>query len=190
MNKLNQTGKLVAGAVVLIVVTALVVKYGGGRNATPAPNVSSNSSSTTAGNVSAGTTSSRPSGNGPSRGAKRGDSSLRPSAAPKASLITLITPVPGETWTIATYNPISWTQEASVTGQIELLDATTMRLVGVILTEAGPHQTSYSWNTRDVSLSRTNPSKTTVTPGRYIIRISFDGNDLSPITSQPITLAQ
>lgn len=76
-----------------------------------------------------------------------------------------------------------------MTGYISLLDATTYKLVGVILNQTGPHQTSYTWNTRDLLLSRSSPTKITVTPGRYVVRIAFDGNNLSPITSVPVTIA-
>ncbi len=105
-------------------------------------------------------------------------------------VIRLVNPIPGEIWIIAQQNLISWDREAGVAGQIELLDAATYKLVGVILNQIGPSQTSYTWNTRDLLLSRNNPAKTTVVPGQYVVRIAFDGNNLSPITSQPITITQ
>lgn len=104
--------------------------------------------------------------------------------------IHLRTPVAGETWTISQQNTISWDRAAGVTGQIELLNATTKALVGVIIPQTGPNQTSYTWNTRDILLSRTNPLKKNVVPGTYLIRLAFDGNELAPVTSAPLTIAQ
>lgn len=110
--------------------------------------------------------------------------------APTGFTIHFITPVANDLWTITLPNSIVWDREAGVTGEIELLDASTMKLAGVILNQTGPHQTSYSWNTRDLFLNNTSPSKTTVVPGHYVIRIIFNGNNLSPITSPVITIAQ
>ncbi len=104
--------------------------------------------------------------------------------------IRLLTPIAGETWAFAQQNTISWDRAANVSGQIELLNASTRALVGVILPQTGPSQTSYTWNTRDLLLSRTNPLKKTVSPGTYLIRIAFDGNNLSPVTSGVVTISQ
>lgn len=105
-------------------------------------------------------------------------------------VIRLLTPIAGQTWIFAQQNTVSWDRAANVPGQIELLDATTKALVGVILPQTGPNQTSYTWNTRDLLLSRTSPAKKTVTPGSYRVRVSFDGNNLSPVTSGVITISQ
>jgi len=104
--------------------------------------------------------------------------------------IHLQAPIAGETWTIAQQNAVSWDRAAGVSGQIELLNATTKALVGVIIPQTGPNQTSYTWNTRDLFLSRTSPVKKNVTPGTYVVRLAFDGNNLSPVTSGAFTIAQ
>lgn len=105
--------------------------------------------------------------------------------------IKVLTPTAGAAWTIGQQNTISWNPEAGTTGVIELLQAgATKNFVGIILPQTGPHQTSYTWSTRDLSLSRTNPAGITVAPGSYVIRILFDGNNLAAATSPAFTIVQ
>ncbi len=182
MNNLNTAGKWAVGALVVLVIVVVLTLYGGQNGpGTAVPNGTS--------------TGATPNGNGgvpssstPATTATPTGTKNSGTGGTKQSSMTFITPIPGETWKIATQNPIQWSREGGVGGQIELLDATTLKLVGVILNQTAPHQTSYTWNTRDLLLTRTDPRKTTVMPGRYVIKIAFDGNNLSPITSQPITL--
>jgi len=116
-------------------------------------------------------------------------SALQTKAAP-ATPIQLITPVSNDQWKFGQSNPISWNHEAGVTGEIDLLNAQTHALVGIVLSEIGPHQTSYSWDTRQIYLARYNPLKKDVTPGTYMIRIKFDGNNLPTLTSPAFTISQ
>jgi hypothetical protein len=188
MNKLNQTSKWEIVGVVVVVAVVLIVLYGGGQNASPMPaGTSSPTGATVSDNGSAvpGGTTPAPSG-----GTSAGGTKAPTPSGPKTVPMTFVTPVPGDTWKIGTQNPIQWSREGNFSGQIELLDASTLQLVGVILNQIGTHQTSYTWNTRDLLLSRTNPLKKSVVAGRYVIKISFDGNNLSPITSQPINVVQ
>jgi hypothetical protein len=104
--------------------------------------------------------------------------------------IHLRTPIAGETWTIGQQNTISWDRAAGVYGQIELLDASTKTLIGVIIPQTGPNQTSYTWNTRDILLSRNNPLKKNVVQGTYLVRLLFDGNNLAPVTSGAFNIVQ
>jgi len=184
MNKLSQTGKLIVLAIVIIVVIAVVailVGYNGAPSVVTNPPGSAGTSTSTGGTPT-GTTATNPSTGTavPSGGT---------ATPPKTSPILFVTPIPGETWTINTQNPVQWSHEAGVNGEIELLDASTYKLVGVILPVAGPHQTSYTWNTRDLFQGLTSPVKTTVVPGRYVIRIIFTGNHVPTVTSQPINIA-
>ena len=54
-------------------------------------------------------------------------------------------------------------------GSISLLDGTTKQFIGIINPQIGPAQTSYTWSTRSISLSRTNPSGKDVVAGNYVI---------------------
>jgi hypothetical protein len=181
MNKLNNTSKFAIIGVVILAAIILVSFYGGGGPSAPGNSQPSTSTSQS--------TTGAPSTGGASKSAGNAGGSTGSTVKKPASII-FITPVLGETWKIATPNSIAWSREGGIGGMIELLDAATKKSVGVILNELGPHQTSYAWNTRDLLLSRTNPLKKTVAPGRYLVKISFDGNNLSPITSQPINLEQ
>ncbi len=105
-----------------------------------------------------------------------------------ALTISLISPAPNTTWVIKQQNTIAWSNSAKVTGQIDLINATTKTLVGVILSQTGPDQMSYTWDARSVYLSRNSPSMKDVLPGSYLIRVSFDGNGLGSIMNGPVTI--
>lgn len=182
MNKLTDTSKLaIAAAVGLVIGIVLAAAYFG---------ISGPSAQqyNTSGNQQP--TSTAATGSQPGTGGTSGSAAPKISGSKGLTVIKLITPAPGVTWTIATPNVISWMKEGGFSGQIELLDASTMKLAGVILSQVGPSQTSYEWNTRDLYLSRTSPAKTTVLPGKYVVKILFDGNNIAPITSQPVTISK
>lgn len=182
MNKLSITGKLaIAAAVGLVIGIVLAAVYFGASAPIPQPPT---------GTATSGSQPGTQSGAGGTTGSASGPAASKTSGSKGLTVIKLVTPVPGAVWTIATPNIISWAKEGGFSGQIELLDASTMKLVGVILPQTGPSQTYYEWNTRDISLSRTNPAKTTVLPGKYVIKILFDGNNVAPITSQPFTISK
>jgi len=182
MNKLTDVSKLaIAAGVGLVIGIVLISVYFG----VSGPSVQQYN---TSGNQQP--TSTATSGSQPGAGGTSGSTAPKTSGSKGLTIIKLITPVPGDTWTIATPNVISWMKAGGFSGQIELLDASTMKLAGVILNQVGQSQTSYEWNTRDIYLSRTSPSKTTVLPGKYVIKILFDGNNVAPITSQPFTISK
>lgn len=104
--------------------------------------------------------------------------------------INLTMPAPGTAWTIGRANSISWNPAAGVTGEIELVNATTKATVGVILSQTDMNQTSYSWNTRSVYLSRYSPQMKDILPGAYFIRIHFDGNNLGDLTSGTVYITE
>lgn len=112
----------------------------------------------------------------------------QPAPAP-VETIHFISPVPNDTWVIGQSNSITWNEAPGVTGYLSLINPTTGAQVGVILNQVSGQQTSYSWNSVSVLLSRTNPSKEDVVPGTYEIRFTFDGNGLTPITTSPFTIA-
>jgi len=179
MEKMTTRGKLIIIGIVVVIVAILFFTLGGNKNSGTASNTFlgndlGQSSSTNGTPVTAG--------GGTTPGGTQG------SATPAPIVIHLITPVPSDQWKIGQSNPISWDKEAGITGQIQLLNSQTKALVGVILSESGPHQTSYSWDTRQVYLDRYNPLKKDVTAGTYVIRIKFDGNNLGTLTSLPFVI--
>jgi hypothetical protein len=54
------------------------------------------------------------------------------------------------------------------------MNASTGAIAGWIEQEILPNQTGFSWNTRDIFLSKTSPLKKDVTVGAYRIIVSFD----------------
>ncbi len=106
----------------------------------------------------------------------------------KPLTISLVSPMPNITWTIGQQNMIAWSNPANVTGQIDLINASTKTLVGVILSQTGPNQMSYAWDARSVYLSRNSPSMKDVLPGTYLVRVSFDGNGLGSIVNGPVVI--
>lgn len=105
------------------------------------------------------------------------------------SAISVTAPLAGAKWEIGKLNTISWSRAAGVTGVIYLMSASGQSL-GVILPTFGPDQTSYSWDTTYISISATNASRISVTPGEYKIRLAFSGNNLPVTDSGIITLVR
>ena len=180
---------MIASATIIVVIVALsttLIFLSLHRNTAPAEN---NSPAVTT------VTNSAPGGNGsstasaaPSAAAAAGRGKNIPALPGPAITINLITPISGNAWTIGGANPIVWSAAANITGEIELVNADTKAFIGVILSETGPNQTSYSWDARSVYLSRYGADKKDVVPGTYSIRIHFDGNGLGDLVSGPITI--
>ncbi len=112
------------------------------------------------------------------------------SASPANNTITihLVTPISGNVWTAGNANPIAWDNAANVTGEIDLVTADTKQFVGIILAETGVKQTSYTWDARQIYLGRYGADEKAVVPGKYSIRIHFDGNGFGDLVSGPITI--
>jgi hypothetical protein len=102
--------------------------------------------------------------------------------------INLLTPIANNLWTIGQPNPIAWSAAANITGEIDLVDASTKQFIGVILSNTGSNQTSYIWDARSIYLGRYSADKKDIVPGVYSIRIHFDGNGLGDLISGPITI--
>lgn len=192
MNILRAKWKLISlviGIVVIIVVVimfAVLLLYGGATTPTgPAQNgISTNNTSTAIATSTNGTAS----GNGTAAYSSGGGASNIPALPGPAITINLLTPISNNVWTIGGTNSIAWDTSAGVTGEIDLVNATTKAFIGVILSETGPNQTSYSWDARSIYLARYSADKKDVVPGIYSIRIRFDGNGLGDLVSGPITI--
>jgi hypothetical protein len=186
MNNISNVGKMVIAGVIaacLIIVAVIYKPAPASAPATPGTPITATGgaqqsittpSAPAAAQQSAATTPVKP---------------TTPVAAPVPS-IKLITPVEGDVWKMETQNFVSWNKEGSVSGYIYLTNAATKEFVGVINPQLGPHQTSYTWNTRDLLLARDNPFKKTITPGTYVLHIAFDGNHLPLISSPAFTIVQ
>jgi hypothetical protein len=168
---------LIAGIVAVAAVSAFIY-----MRATPTPQGIDSSMTATngaPGSVSAtGSVATQPSQN-PSGGAP---------VAGAVITVHLLTPITGNVWTVGKANPIAWDKAAQTTGEIDLVNASTKKFVGIILAETGPKQTSYTWDAREIYLGRYSADEKAVAPGIYSIRIHFDGNNLGDLISGPITI--
>jgi len=107
---------------------------------------------------------------------------VAPNAQPKSApatygknIITFSSPSANEQWIFGQNNKIAWNNPAGISGSLSLLDGQTKAVVGFINVTLGPNQTSYTWDTTSVALSRTNPAKKDIAPGTYIAKLAFDG---------------
>jgi plastocyanin len=100
----------------------------------------------------------------------------------------IIAPAQNAQWIFGQHNTIQWNEAANITGAIYLADAATGKTIGWILQETGPNQTSFSWNTRDLLLSRTSPSGITVSAGTYVVKVMFDSPQDPTLTSAPFSI--
>ena len=181
----------------IVIIVALVGGFpllwvrGGASPASPAANNNGTPASGASGNAMTTTVTSAPApasgatAPSPSKGGSTGPSASLP---PKAITINLITPISGNSWTIGQDNSVAWSKAAGITGQIDLVNPQTKALVGVILSETGPNQTSYSWDARYIYAARYSAEKHGVVPGTYAIKIHFDGNGFGDLVSGPITI--
>jgi hypothetical protein len=180
-------GWIGGGLAVIALITALIV-VSSDRHAIQAENAGTTGSSTAAA-VTTVTGSATTAGGASAPSPSSGNGSSNVPTLPGPSItIDLITPISNNTWTIGQPNPIAWDHPAGVTGEIELVNAVTKAFVGVILSQTGPNQTSYSWDARSIYLSRYGANELDVVPGTYSIRIHFDGNGLGDLVSGPITI--
>ena len=101
-----------------------------------------------------------------------------------------VTPPEGDLWKLGAQNIISWNRAGNFSGHLDLIDARTKRTVGVILSQVGTQQTSYTWDTRYLFISRNSPLKTSVMPGTYVITLTYDGNHIPTFTSASFTIIQ
>ena len=155
MDKINNMGKVIIAAVVVVIVIVLIFIYGG--NGQPSIQNPGSPSSTTAITSTAG--GGQPQNVATTTGGTGSNPPPATHTKPPSITISLITPVVNDQWKIGAANPITWNPAGNFSGEIDLLDGKTHSFIGVILSETGPQQTSYDWNTREYSLARYNPLK-------------------------------
>ena len=177
----TRTRYMVIGAAVIVIIVVVAVIL---HNSGPSGNGTSanqNASDTIAGPGEA------LSSTGQNSVANHPTSSVSIAAAP-AIIIHLLTPIANNVWTRGEPNPIAWDNAPKITGEIDLVNAVTKKIIGVVLSNTGTNQTSYIWDARSIYRARYSADKKDVVPGTYSIRIHFDGNNLGDLISGPITI--
>ncbi len=179
----------VAGIAIVVIlgIYFIIGSMNNGNTPKNAPNngagMQNTSTSTAASTTSSGVmTNSNGTETRPARGA------ATPTLPSPSITIDLLAPVANSIWTMGSPNVISWNNAADVTGEIDLINANTKAFVGVILSETGPNQTSYSWDARSIYLARYSADKKDVVPGTYAISIRFDGNGLGELISPAVVI--
>ncbi len=172
-------GVLVVVAAVVFLVARFAVPAGSAQNGARTTGATNTVTTVANGTPGGSSTASAPGGNGNT-----------PLAPGSTITIHLLTPITNNVWTIGQANPIAWDNAADVTGEIDLVNANTKKFIGVILSETGPKQTSYTWNAEQVYLGRYSANEVAVEPGVYSISIHFDGNGLGDLVSGPITITK
>lgn len=109
-----------------------------------------------------------------------------PTPPPAAKNVAITAPVAGAQWAIGDNNEVTWSRGFGVTAGAEILNGTTRATVGWINPSIKEYQQSFNWDGRYVLLTRTSPQQKLMSPGLYIIRVTFDkgmGAVLSPVFS-------
>lgn len=98
-----------------------------------------------------------------------------PTPSTSASAIKITSPSEGAEWVVNENHTIAWSKEAGLSGGIYVVDASTRVVIGWITSNIVSNQTSYTWDTRDLFLNRGSGLKKSISAGKYIIKIKFDG---------------
>lgn len=101
--------------------------------------------------------------------------------------ITVFSPAADDRWVVGELHAILWSRAADISGGMSLLNANTKEVVGWINSNLGGGQTFFTWDTQSVFLARNSGYKKNIDPGRYIVKIQFDGN-LASIQSAPFSV--
>ncbi len=95
---------------------------------------------------------------------------------PKAPII--LSPTANEQWEFGKSHTIKWDNATGYTvgliGGVYLVNAQTKEIAGWITSGLNYNQTSHTWDTRSVSLSKDNPVRKDIQIGAYIIKVALD----------------
>lgn len=97
-------------------------------------------------------------------------------------------PLGGDRWVIRENHSIQWSEESLGNGAIYLVDASTKAVVGLVTPSLTLHQKTFTWNTRDVFLTRTSGQKKDISAGQYFLRIVFEVGNKPTIESGVFSL--
>ena len=106
-------------------------------------------------------------------------------AKPSTPSIVFSSPSENALWLIGVEHTISWDKAGASVGRIALINAATGAIAGWVSENVASVQTSLSWNTRDLFITRTSPLKKDVIPGNYFLKIFFVSPNTLPIVSSP-----
>ncbi|MDE2019094.1 MAG: cupredoxin domain-containing protein [Patescibacteria group bacterium] len=99
-------------------------------------------------------------------------------------------PAAGADWALGANHVVSWERATRVTGGIALMNAADGSMVGWLIGQTNGGDTSFTWNTRDLYVSRTSATKITVQPGKYFLKVIFDSAQWPAIVSPSFSIIQ
>ena len=161
---------LIYGLIGLAVIVVIILVAPSSKNSTPTPPSGPSSTTTSSPNSTPPPVSSKKSSS--SGSATQTPKNSAPKSSPQSIFIT--SPVSGDIFVINNLSNIKWSSEPGVTGGLYLVDVATNATLGWITPSTGPHQTSYSWDVRDIALTRVSGIKKPVLPGFYSIGLKLD----------------
>jgi plastocyanin len=100
--------------------------------------------------------------------------------------VSFVTPVTGDVWPMNESHPIVWNKEAKMAGGLYLADSKGA-VVGWLVPSTGANQTSYAWDTRDVSVDRTGGNRKNIASGMYSVKLVLDGKS-GEVSSVPFSI--
>lgn len=166
---------LVYGLIGLVVVILIIVVASSSPSA-PTDQSNLNATSTKTGTPGETPTTNPPTSNPPSSATQTPKPATKPIAPdPTSQSISITSPILDARFDIGQLNTIKWSREPGIIAGLYLVDATTNATLGWITPTITAHQTSYTWDAKDVALSRQSGVKKSITPGRYYIKMKFDG---------------
>lgn len=168
---------IIVGVVALVLIAVLA--FSGSKVKAPESQTQTGAAPEATPSPTAPTGSAQKSGVAPSTG----------SGTSKAISINITSPAIGEKWVTGKVHTIKWSAAAGISGGLELLDAATGKSAGWILSQTAPNQTSYEWDTKQVSITRNSALGKEVTSGNYIIRLNLDAKSFAPAKSAPFSIA-
>jgi hypothetical protein len=111
-----------------------------------------------------------------------------PPAPSQTGVNVILAPLGGAQWVFGQNNTVQWKRDTDSIGYIYLVNAADGSIAGWLIQQTNAHDTSFSWNTRDLYISRTSPIKQDVAPGRYIIKVGFTSPQWGTIASAPFSI--
>ena len=166
MDKKMNLGYAIGG--VVLVGLIIFLASNSGPTGTPTPSVTQTPGAPTVESPKTGTSPQSTPGS-----PKTPAPSPTPSTSPSSIKIT--SPSEGAEWVVNENHTITWSKAAGLTGGIYIVDASTKAVIGWITSNTVSNQTSYTWDTRDLFLNRGSGLKKSISVGKYIIKIKFDG---------------
>ena len=158
---------LIYGLIGLVVLVIIIMVVPSSSPSAPTDETNTPATNTTETKTPGGTPTTNPPTNSPSGSNSQNQNPTAP--------ISITAPTLDGRFNIGSLNTIKWSRESGLVSALYLVDASTKATVGWITPTITAHQTSYTWDAKDVALTRISGVKKSVVPGKYYMKMKFDG---------------